>query len=83
VSKINKIIIISIFTIVVILLILWLSGLIGLWTGGITYVANNPRNNSTSQGHVLQGAYTISIDLGNIKSNIGKWNEKNRSTINN
>jgi len=54
------------------LIFLWLSGLIGLWTGGMAYIANNTKEFTDRNGHVVQGEYTIAIDLSNLESNIGK-----------
>lgn len=51
---------------------LWLSGLIGLWAGGIGYIADNTKKFTDRNGHVVQGEFTIAIDLSNLKSNIGK-----------
>jgi hypothetical protein len=51
---------------------LWLSGLIGLWTGGMACIANNTKEFTDRNGHVVQGEYTIAIDLSNLESNIGK-----------
>jgi hypothetical protein len=51
---------------------LWLSGLIGLWTGGMAYIANNTNDFTDRNGHVVQGEYTVAIDLSNLESNIGK-----------
>lgn len=57
---------------VVAVIFFWLSGLIGLWTGGMAYIANNTKEFTDENGHVVQGEYTIAIDLSNLESNIGK-----------
>lgn len=58
--------------IVLLILFLWLSGSIGLWSEGIARVANNTKKFTTDKGHVIQGEYSITIDLSNLESNIGK-----------
>ncbi|MCD9025047.1 hypothetical protein [Cohnella silvisoli] len=58
--------------VVLIVLIFWLTGFIGLWNEGIAYVANNTKKFTTQEGHILQGKYSISIDLSDLESNIGK-----------
>ncbi|WP_088104209.1 hypothetical protein [Halalkalibacter urbisdiaboli] len=57
---------------VVTLLFLWLTGFIGLWTGGIAEKANNTKDFTTTKSHFIAGDYSISIDLSNLESNIGK-----------
>lgn len=57
---------------VAVIIFLWLSGLIGLWTGGMANIANNTKEFTDRNGHTVQGEYTIPIDLLNLESNIGK-----------
>lgn len=57
---------------VAIVIFLWLSGLIGLWTGGMAYIVNNTKEFTDRNGHIVQGEYTIAIDLSDLESNIGK-----------
>lgn len=57
---------------VAVIIFLWLSGLIGLWTGGMANIANNTKEFTDRNGHIVQGEYTIPIDLLNLESNIGK-----------
>jgi hypothetical protein len=45
---------------------------VGLWTKGIAFIANNTKEFTDINGHVIQGEYSVSIDLGDLKSNIGK-----------
>ena len=58
--------------IAIIVLILWVTGLIGIWTHGMSYIANNTKDFTDTKGHILEGEYSISIDLSNLESNIGK-----------
>lgn len=57
---------------VAVVIFLWLSGLIGLWTEGMAHIANNTKEFTDRNGHVVKGDYTIAIDLSNLESNIGK-----------
>lgn len=61
---------IAVFTAV--LLILWYTGFIGLWIKGIAFIANNTKDFTTKNGHALPGEYSVSIDLSDLESNIGK-----------
>jgi hypothetical protein len=71
-SKRKKILFITTPFVVVILLIFWLTGMISLWTEGMSYIANNTNEFSDKKGHIVKGEYSISIDLSNLESNIGK-----------
>ncbi|MCD9021992.1 hypothetical protein [Cohnella silvisoli] len=53
-------------------LIFWRIGLLGLWNEGISYIADNTKNYSDKNGHIIQENYSISINLADLKSNIGK-----------
>lgn len=68
----NKQLIILIPIIAVLLLVLWVTGLIGIWTDGISYIANNKKEFTDTESHIVEGEYSISIDLSNIENNIGK-----------
>jgi len=46
--------------------------LVGLWTEGIAYIVNNTKEFNDKEGHIVQGEYSISIDLSNLEGNIGK-----------
>jgi hypothetical protein len=70
--KIQKILFISLPIIVVVFLVLRLTGLIGVWTDGMAYIANNTEEFTDTKGHFVQGEYLISIDLSDLESNIGK-----------
>ena len=71
-SKVNKIGIILITIIAIIILILWYTGLIGLWTSGMASIAKNTKGFTDTNGHAIQGEYSVSIDLDDLQSNIGK-----------
>jgi len=64
--------IISILIFALIIIILRSTGLIGLWKNGISYIANNTKKFSDLQSHIIEGNYSVSIDLSNLESNIGK-----------
>lgn len=66
----RKIGIISLLAIV--LLTLWLLGMIGLWTSGMAHIANNTKEFTDRKGQVIQREYSMSIDLADLQSNIGK-----------
>ena len=63
---------ILVLIIAITLIVLWITGVIGIWTDGISYVANNTKEFTDSKSHNLDGEYSISIDLSNLESNIGK-----------
>jgi hypothetical protein len=70
--KIENIAFISVSAIVILLSILWSSGLMRLWANGISFIANNTKDYNDASGHVIQGNYSVSIDLSNLESNLGK-----------
>ncbi|EPR11748.1 hypothetical protein [Ruminiclostridium papyrosolvens] len=53
------------------MLVLWSTGHIGLWTQGMAYIVNNTEEFTDKNGHVIQGEYSIAIDLQDLKSNVG------------
>ncbi len=53
-------------------LVLWKTGHIGLWTQGMAYVVNNTEEFTDKTGHVIQGEYSVEIDLQDLQSNVGK-----------
>jgi hypothetical protein len=55
-----------------ILLVFWLTGLMGLWIDGIRYVVGNTDKYSYEEGHLVDGEYSVDIDLSDLQSNIGK-----------
>lgn len=56
----------------VIFLTLWSTGLLGLWKNGMAYIANNTKEFSDREGHVVPGNYSVSINLSDLESNLGK-----------
>lgn len=68
----NKLLTIIIPVIAIILLVLWVIGLIGIWTEGMSNIANNTKEFTDTKGHIVEEKYSISIDLSNMEGNIGK-----------
>lgn len=68
----NKQLFILILIIVTILLVLWVTGLIGIWTEGMSNIADNTKEFTDTQSHIVEGEYSISIDLSNMENSIGK-----------
>ncbi|MDP4153641.1 MAG: hypothetical protein Q8865_09435 [Bacillota bacterium] len=64
--------IILISAITIIMFILWFTGVIGLWFNGMAYIANNTKEFNDTEGHLIPDKYSISINLDDLKSNIGK-----------
>lgn len=54
----------------VIIVYLWSSGLFGLWSNGMAFLANNT-NQFKESGHMVDGSYLLEVDLSNLESNIG------------
>ncbi|AEY65090.1 hypothetical protein [Clostridium sp. BNL1100] len=52
--------------------VLWSTGHIGLWTRGMAYIVNNTEEFTDKNGHVIQGEYSVEINLQDLKSNVGK-----------
>ena len=71
-NKANKLGIILVILIPVILLTLWFTGIAGLWIGGMAHIANNTKDFTDKNGYVMQGDYSVSINLDDLQSNIGK-----------
>lgn len=71
--KKSKMILLLVFLIILMFLVItWRTGLLELWSKGISSIANNTEKYSDEAGYVLDGSYTIQIDLADIQSNIGK-----------
>jgi len=71
-NKGTKIAIASIALISVIVFSLWVTGIIGLWRDGMSYFVGKPDDFSQKLGHLLPGTYSVSINLEDLESNIGK-----------
>jgi hypothetical protein len=67
-----KIFIITALLTAVMIVVLWSSGIFGLWTDGIAFLANNTKKFTDKSGHPLEGNYSLSVDLSDLESNIGK-----------
>ncbi len=65
-------IIIALLSVVLMAIVLDLTGIIGFCKRGIAHIANDAEHFSDLQGHIIEGDYSVSIDLSNLESNIGK-----------
>jgi hypothetical protein len=68
----SKTTIISIPVIILVIFILWVTGIIGLWSYGMSYIVNNTKDFTDTKGCLLPSEYSISVNLADLKSNIGK-----------
>lgn len=66
----TKIILISV--VIIIMLTLWFTGVTGVWLHGMAYIANNTKEFTDKKGYLISDEYSISINLDNLESNIGK-----------
>lgn len=71
-NKRRKTITVLVSGIIIIILALWLTGIVGLWLNGMAYIANNTKEFTDTKGYLISNEYTISINLNDLKSNIGK-----------
>lgn len=69
-KKIKMISLVIFTTILLFLVVTWRTGLLELWSKGISAIVNNTEKYSDKAGYVLDGSYTIQIDLADIQSNI-------------
>jgi len=53
-------------------LVFWLTGLLALWIDGMRYVVGNTDKYNYEEGHMVDGEYSVDIDLSDLQSNIGK-----------
>lgn len=56
----------------IIVLVCWWIGLFGIWISGISSIANNTNKFTHITGHVVEGEYSIDIDLSNLESALNK-----------
>jgi hypothetical protein len=56
----------------VLLLVFWLTGLLGLWIDGMRYVVGNTDKYNYEEGNMVDGEYSVDIDLSDLQSNMGK-----------
>jgi hypothetical protein len=61
-----------IIVIAAVLCTLYFTGLLGLYTRGIASIANNTKEFTDKNGHVIPGEYSVLLDLGDLQSNVGK-----------
>lgn len=54
------------------LLVFWLTGLLGLWIDGMRYVVGNTDKYNYEEGNMVDGEYSVYIDLSDLQSNMGK-----------
>ncbi len=52
--------------------ILWFTGVMGLWLNGIAYIGYNTKKFNDTKGYLIPDEYSISINLNDLESNIGK-----------
>jgi len=72
IHKRKKIVIITTSVVGVILLVFWLTGLLGLWIDGMRYVVGNTDKYIFEEGHMVDGEYSVDIDLSDLQSKVGK-----------
>lgn len=70
--KLKRLAIALIIIIAAIIAALFFTGYLALWTGGIASIANNTEAFTDKNGKVIPGEYSVSIDLSDLQSNIGK-----------
>jgi len=71
-SKKNIVAIISVSIIIIIVAILWLTGVIGLFLNGMSYIGDNTRKFTCKEGYLMTDEYSFSIDFHDLESNVGK-----------
>ncbi|WP_020615486.1 hypothetical protein [Paenibacillus daejeonensis] len=69
--KIRKSVWLFIILTIISLAFLWSSGLVGIWTHGISYISQHT-SQYTMNGHSIDDDYEISIDLTDLDANLGK-----------
>ncbi|SDH84862.1 hypothetical protein [Desulfosporosinus hippei] len=70
--KLEIILYTTVLAIVIVLTTLWSTGLMGLWRNGISYIAYSANDYTNSNGHLIEGNHSISVDLSDLESNVGK-----------
>lgn len=68
----KKKIMMTIILISMIIIILWLTGIMGLWLNGIAYIGYNTKKFNDTEGYLIPNEYSIFINLSNLEGNIGK-----------
>jgi len=70
--KPKKVFYISALLTTVVIVVLWSTGLFGLWTDGMAHIAYNTKDFTDQSGHLIEGDYSVEVDLSNFESNIGR-----------
>lgn len=70
--KAKKTIYITALLTAVMIIALWSSGLFGLWSDGMAHLANNTKEFSDNSGRLVEGKYSLRVDLSDLESNIDK-----------
>lgn len=68
----NKKSVITIIIVSMIIIILWITGVMGLGLKGMAYVGYNTKRFNDLEGYLIPDVYSISINLSDLESNIGK-----------
>lgn len=71
-NKLKNLLTVLLVLTVLFFVITWRIGLLGLWSEGISYIASNTEDFRKNGGQVIKGSYTLSIDLTDLNSSIGK-----------
>ena len=53
-------------------LFIWLSGLLGTWPTGMPFIVGDTDKYHVEKGHTVKGTYSLTVDLTNLESNLGK-----------
>lgn len=68
----TKLINATMITVAVVLLYYWLVGFPASWTMQMADIANNTEKFTDKYGYAIPGEYSVSVDLDDLKSNVGK-----------
>ncbi|RTE11593.1 hypothetical protein [Paenibacillus whitsoniae] len=53
-------------------IVLWATGLFGLWSCGMSFIANNTKDFTDKNGHFVEGKYSLKVNLSDLENNIGE-----------
>lgn len=70
ISKIKSLLAVSLL--VSTFLFIWMSGLLGTWTTGMPFIVGDTKKYHDEKGHTVKGTYSLTVDLTNLESNLGK-----------
>lgn len=68
----KKIYIIAALLSALMIIVIWSSGLFGLWSDGMASLANNTKEFTDKGGHLVEGKYSLKVDLSDFETNIDK-----------